>query len=169
MKLKITFYKKLLIVICVFQIIGCSKKDKTIQKDVNNYYSIYKERKDLDAFLNYYNENIVLEDIVNGDKIIGKEKLTAFFNWNVEGLKMLSKQSLVITEQIIENKKVVTKGYFTPFEWSGVKFEAMHFTTILIFNDKNKIIKHIDWINYPSTLINYHNRNDSNKWLIDSH
>ena len=58
-----------------------------------------------------------------------------------------------------------SKGYFTPFKWGNAEFEAMYFTTLLNFNEQGKIIKQVDWINYPSTLVDYDNRKNANEWI----
>ena len=43
----------------------------------------------------------------------------------------------------------------------------MHFMSMLEFNKAGKIIKQKDWINYPQNLIDYNNRKNSNKWIIE--
>jgi hypothetical protein len=63
--------------------------------------------------------------------------------------------------------KVVTTGHFTAFKWGELEIEAMQFTSILTFNSSGKIIKQVDWINYPSYLVDYNNRKNSNKWITN--
>ncbi|MGH1366338.1 MAG: hypothetical protein ACRBF0_22450 [Calditrichia bacterium] len=92
-----------------------------------------------------------------------KAALAEFFNWDNPGFKKIEVQALIITEQIIDGKKVTTKGYFTPFKWGEARFETMHFTTLLTFNEQGKIIKQVDWINYPTTLLDYNKRKNSNE------
>lgn len=72
---------------------------------------------------------------------------------------------MVIENQIIDGYEVVTQGHFTPFQWDSIEVGPMQFTTILTFNEQGKIIRHIDWINYPSYLIDYQKRKDSNSWI----
>ncbi|WP_136467933.1 hypothetical protein [Flagellimonas onchidii] len=86
-------------------------------------------------------------------------------DWNNPNFQKIEKDALVIYDQIIDKNKVVTRGYFTEFLWDGARFEAMHFITILTFNNSGKIIKQIDWINYPSNLIDYEKRRNSNEWI----
>ncbi|SNY99430.1 nuclear transport factor 2 family protein [Flagellimonas pacifica] len=140
-------------------------KKQNIAKTVEEYYDTFKERKDFDKFMSFYDDEVVLEDVVNADRIIGKKELTEFFDWNNPDFQKGAADALVIYEQIIEGNKVVTRGYYTEFLWGGTKFEAMHFVMILTFNESGKIIKHIDWINYPSNLIDYNNRRNSNEWI----
>lgn len=112
----------------------------------------------------FYDEAIVLEDIINGDSIVGIQQLGAFFNWNRPGLARTN-PALIIEDQIIDGNKVVTKGYFTPFKWQGQLFEAMYFVTFLYFNEEGKIYKQVDWINYPKILVDYANRKNANQWI----
>ncbi len=147
---------------------SCSsiEQDKKVKQITAEYYKTYQASNDFEKFIDFYAEEIELQDIINGDKIQGKEKLRDFFNWNHPELIRDDSLTLIIDDQIFQNKKVITTGYFTPFKWGELEVEAMHFTTILYFNNSNKIIKQIDWINYPSYVIDYENRKNSNKWIL---
>lgn len=144
---------------------ACSSEESGIEETVDAYCQTYSSRKDLDTFLSFYDEQIILEDIINGDRILGKKALRDFLDWNNPDFKLLEANSLVIQEKIIQNNTSVVKGYFTKFQWGQLEFEPMHFTTILTFNESGKIIKQVDWINYPSTLVNYNERKNSNEWI----
>ncbi len=147
-------------------LISCSSIDPNIEvKQITaEYYKTYQASNDFVKFLDFYAAEIELQDIINGDKIQGKEKLKDFFNWNHPELIRNDSLTLIIKDQIFRDKKVITTGYFTPFKWGELEVEAMHFTTILYFNNSHKIIKQIDWINYPSSLIA--NRKNSNNWIL---
>ena len=147
--------------------LSCTNKsyENTIRDIVSEYYNTYQERTDFEKFLSFYSEEIILEDIINADKIAGKKELSNFFGWNRPGFHKLESNALVIHEQIIEGNTAVTKGHFTPFTWHEVDFEAMHFTTLLTFDEAGKIIKQVDWINYPSSLVDYSTRKNSNEWI----
>lgn len=145
---------------------ACSiDKESTIERIVEDYYKIYNKRQDIDKFIGFYDNDILLEDIINGDRIEGKSDLRNFLNWGNPDFKTLEGISLRITEKIITENKAVVKGYFTKFQWGENEFEPMHFTTILTFNKSNKIIKQVDWINYPTSLINYDEKKNSNEWI----
>ncbi|MEX0316065.1 MAG: nuclear transport factor 2 family protein [Allomuricauda sp.] len=141
------------------------KKELDVFPIVSEYYKTYTERKDFKKLMSFYDDNVILEDIINGDNIVGKKMLIEFLDWDNPGFQKMEKDALVIYEQIIEKNKVVTRGYFTEFQWGGTKFEAMHFLTVLTFNNSGKIIKQVDWINYPSNLIDYEKRRNSNEWI----
>lgn len=147
---------------------ACSnEKQNDIERIVDEYYSTYNERQDVEKFLGFYDDKILFEDIINGDRIEGKSELKNFLDWENVNFKLLEDNSLRITETIIQGNKAVVKGYFTPFQWGEHEFESMHFTTILTFADNYKIIRQVDWINYPSDLVNYDERKNSNDWIDD--
>jgi hypothetical protein len=166
-KMKISILSKKFYSLFLFiLLISCSSIDPDIEvKQITvEYYKTYQASNDFVKFLDFYAAEIELQDIINGDKIQGKEKLKDFFNWNHPELIRNDSLTLIIKDQIFRDKKVITTGYFTPFKWGELEVEAMHFTTILYFNKSHKIIKQIDWINYPSSLIA--NRKNSNNWIL---
>ena len=131
---------KLVFCFIVLIFLSCSTNSgrPQISKIVDEYYSVYKERDDFQKFLNFYDEEVILEDIISGDKIVRKKSLSNFFDWENPSFIKIDTATLVISDQIIQDTKVVTKGYFTKFKWNETTFEAMHFTTILIFNESGK-------------------------------
>ncbi len=147
---------------------ACSIDDQnTIMRNtVNDYYKVYQERSDFEKFLSFYDDDIAFEDIILGEKVRGKSDFTNFFDWSNPSFAKTDSLALLITDQVIDKNQVVTKGYFTPFIWGDSLFEAMHFTTLLTFNQKGKIQKQVDWINYPNNLVDYHKRKNANDWLL---
>ncbi|MCG8330728.1 MAG: hypothetical protein MI974_23730 [Chitinophagales bacterium] len=135
------------------------------EKIIADYYQVFNERQAFEDFLDFYADSILLEDIVNGDKIVGKQSLRNFFDWSNPDFELLEENSLYVLEQLVNKNKAVVKGYFTAFKWGDATFEAMHFTTIFTFNESGKIVKQVDWINYPATLVNYNERKNSNEWI----
>lgn len=148
-------------------LISCSTKEKEPQykKIVDEYYAIYQKRQDFEKFLSYYSKDIVLEDMVNGDRILGIENLKEFLDWENPNFTLQDSVALIINQQFIQNNTVLTQGYFTPFTWSETSVEAMQFSTTLTLNEQGKIIHQIDWINYPSNVVDYSKRKNSNDWI----
>ncbi len=159
---------RIVVVFLMLLFSSCSTQQNgpNIQNIVSEYYQVYQERNDFQKFLDYYDEAVVLEDIILGERVFTKVELEKFFDWENASFAKRDSVALVITEQIVEEKQVVSKGYFTPFTWNDSTFEAMHFTTLLTFNEKGKIQKQVDWINYPSSLLNYSSRKKSNEWIL---
>lgn len=148
--------------ICLFSR-TCFTQD--ISSITAEYYQTYQLHQNFEAFMSFYDGDIILEDIIFGVRIEGKDDLYDFFDWNVPNFEILDTVALVVESQIIQENQVVSSGYFTKFNWQGTNVEAIHFTTILTFNQAGKIIKQVDWINYPSYLADYDIRQNSNDWL----
>lgn len=155
-----------LLSLLIVSVYACSDVDKErIDQIVEDYSTVYSDRIDFDKFLSFYSDSIVLEDIVNGDKLRGKRALKDFFNWNNRAFKKISPYNLVVEQKIIEGNTAVLKGYFTKFKWGESEFGPMYFTTMLTFDDSGKIIKQLDWVNYPKELIACEARKNSNQWI----
>lgn len=161
MKLLIGIALSLLTQSCIWT----TKQDVT--QAVQKYYETYQNHSDFEAFMDHYDSNAVLEDINMATKIKGINNLKEFFNWHNADLKILGKKALEVEELVIDDHKAVAKGYFTPFQWKGIKYPSMYFITILLFNDQGKIIKQTDWINYPGNLIDCTQSGDANEWIYD--
>ncbi len=142
-----------------------SSRNQSVDQEVAAYIRLYQERTDFEGFLDLYDENMILEDMIGGYYIEGKEQFAEFFNWPDERFEKRTDKTIIVTNTIIEDNKASVQGYFTPFSWNGNEVEAMQFTTLLYFNEERKIIKHVDWINYPNTLIDYSKRPNSNEWI----
>lgn len=139
--------------------------ESDLSKTVRDYYNTYNERADVEKMLTYYAPNVVFEDIINGDRIEGKDALREFLDWDNPNFHQLDDTLLVIQSIIIQDHHAAIKGYFKEFKWGDTAFEPMHFTTLLTFDDTKRITKQVDWINYPSSLVNYSERKNSNLWL----
>lgn len=145
---------------------SCQKNETASTEETTTLlYQIYAEREDFERFLSFYDEDMVLEDFIFGERIEGKETFKEFFDWPNPKFQKLEDKALVVKDITVQKNKAIIRGYFTPFKWGDYTSERMHFTTILEFNKAGKIIKHQDWINYPNTLIDYNKRKNSNDWL----
>ncbi len=140
-------------------------KGSDLKTIIKAYYESYKSRDNFERFLSFYDQDMVLEDMITGDRKVGKKAFAAFFDWNNPNFKLLEPTALVIENQVFDSNQVVTQGYFNSFKWGEHRFGPMFFTTILTFNEEGKIIKHVDWINYPNELLDYQKRKDSNNWI----
>ena len=165
-------WKYMIIVITALFVGTCTLSCSTeVKPDIPSiaaeYYKTYQQRADFERFLRFYDEDMVLEDIVFGERIEGKRGFAEFFDWDNPLFSKKDSVALVIEKQVIQGFEVVTQGYFTPFKWGDTEVGNMYFTTLLTFNKEGKIIRHVDWINYPNNLINYDKRKDSNAWIQD--
>ena len=153
--------------LCLSILCACSSNDQQadLKATIAQYYTNYQVRSDFNRFIDFYADSILFEDIINGDRLSGKVAIREFFQWDNPDFRLLDTVAFIIQDQVVDKKMSITKGYFTPFEWSGMRYESMYFTSILEFNKDLKIVKHTDWINYPSSLVDFGQRKDSNKWI----
>ena len=162
MKLKIS-----VLLLIVLTLISCDNNTNPVEAKVDEFVRLYQERNDFEKFLELYDQNMVLEDMITGYRMVGIESFKEFFNWPDQRFKKLSSKTIIVNSSVIEGNKAVLTGHFTPFEWDGLRVEAMQFTTILEFNDEARIVHHVDWINYPNNLIDYSKRANANEWIED--
>ncbi|MEM9329582.1 MAG: nuclear transport factor 2 family protein [Bacteroidota bacterium] len=131
-----------------------------------NLYRVYAERSDFERFLDFYADEMVLEDPILGQRIVGREAFRDFFDWPNPSFRKLQEEALIVDKIMVDGRESVVIGHFTPFQWAESTIESMHFTTLLVFDQQGKIIKQTDWINYPNNLLNYETRKNSNAWIV---
>ena len=121
-----TFNRVLLILVSTFLLHACSVTDNKkhlLQNVVDEYQPVYSERTDFERFMALYDDQAQLEVLA------GKPVLT-------------------ISKHVIDGRNVITEGYFNQFKYKGQVLGPWLFVIVHQFNDKNKIIKQTDWINY---------------------
>ena len=121
-----TFNRVLLILVGTLLLHACSVKDNKkhlLQNVVDEYYTVYSERTDFERFMALYDDQAQLEVLA------GKPVLT-------------------LSKHVIDGRNVITEGYFNQFKYKGQVLGPWLFVIVHQFNDKNKIIKQTDWINY---------------------
>jgi len=119
-----------------------------IKRIAHAYFDVYAERKDFDYFMSFYDESVVLEDIVYGFLASDKNAVKQFFNWSDPKFSALNNKALVVNQLLIENGQVVAEGYFTRFIYNEQTLGPWRFIIRLTFNEKGKITHQVDWINY---------------------
>ena len=121
-----TFNRVLLILVSTFLLHACSVTDNKkhlLQNVVDEYYTVYSERTDFERFMAFYDDQAQLEVLA-------------------------IKPVLTISKHVIDGRNVITEGYFNQFKYNGQVLGPWLFVIVHQFNDKNKIIKQTDWINY---------------------
>lgn len=114
-----------------------------------DYFNVYSQRNDFERFISFYANNAKFEDIIYGNSFDNKTEIKGFLAWDKGEFKLLSGQkALTVTTQVISENTVVTEGYFHEFTYDGQKLGPWLFVIIQEFDDNNKIIKQVDWINY---------------------
>lgn len=144
---------------------SCTSDPSALHGVTADYFSEYAARSDVDALLDYHADSVELRDYVAGERVRGIDALQEFFDWSNPSYRMRDSVALVVDDILVESHRAVVTGYFTPFSWDGVPVEAMHFTTLLTFDAEQRIALQEDWINYPSGLLDYGSRSNSNDWI----
>ena len=119
---------------------------------------MYADRDDWEGFISLYSDDMAFQDIILRNSLRGKNAFKAFYNWPDT---LFSKhpdypETLVLQELVSNDSVAVGKGYFTPFYYAGALYEDwehMRFTMILHFDHQGKIVKHVDWIEYPPSFL----------------
>lgn len=125
-----------------------------IKEQTGLYLKTYAFREDFEQFLSFYADNAVVEDVIRGEKMNGLAAIKDFFNWDDNEFSMANSVTHLVTQQItVNDNQAIIRGYFMPFEYAGVKLGPWRFITWLEFNDKLKISKQTDWINYTPKII----------------
>ena len=99
-------FKSLFSLVVVVLLASCADQTKNVQPIVDAYYETYAQRNDFEKLLSYYDESILLEDYINGDKIQGKTALREFLDWDNPNFNMVELVALTIADQMIEGNKV---------------------------------------------------------------
>ena len=117
------------------------------------FFRIYAERSDFEAFLDFYAEDAVVEDIVNGDLIEGRDAIRAFFDWDSGRVVKTRDVALVLRSLVFEGQHAVATGHFTEFLYDGQPLGPWRFVIALEFDAGGKIRRQEDFINYPDSLL----------------
>jgi len=141
-----------LMLLSVFLIAGCAstvKETRQLNIVVDDYFNTYDRRIDVDHLISFYDEQAILQDIIYGNDIKGRKQIKNFLAWDQGEFSTFSKDGvLTITNQVIENNTVITQGYFHAFTFNKQNLGPWLFIMVHEFNNEQKIVKQIDWINY---------------------
>lgn len=117
------------------------------------YFEICAQRSDFAAFIDFFAEDAIVEDIVNGDLIEGREAISQFFNWSNPRLERLEDRALVVRSLVVDGDEAVARGHFTPFLYDGGSLGPWRFAIWLEFDPAGKIRRRTDFIHYPQELL----------------
>lgn len=134
------------------------------------FFQVYAERENFDNFMNFYAADAVLQDIVYGELVSGQSAIRGFYQWNAGNVELIGPKALYVTEQVVQDNTVVTRGYFTAFKFHGQNMGPWRFVIWQEFNAEGKIITQYDWINYTpkETFIGGENLNSLIRTQSDS-
>lgn len=129
-----------------------------VKKTTEAYFQTFAERKDWEKLLSFYQEDFVFEDVIVQKHTKDIEAFKAYYDWpNPNFKKLFPEQKHLEIEYIITNDSMsVVQGHVNPFYWEGKLWKMEwggKFTIWLFFNQELKIIRQIDWFEYPGDVL----------------
>ena len=138
---------------------GASSGEKLSASELGSaFFDHYQKRDDWTGFLERYDENVEFIDVILRMKLEGVEEFAAFYNWPDTGFQKHPDfpSTLVLEELTLNDSTAVGRGYFNPFYYRGILYDDMdhmRFTMSLTFNEAGKIVRHVDFIEYPPEIL----------------
>jgi predicted ester cyclase len=159
---------RLLIVVfsvMVIAVIGCEKQaDSTVQSEAadfkaiaKDFFQTYAERQDWKKLQSFYADTLHFEDAIL-QLTFDKAGFLAFYDWTQGPFEKMSpdQQHFVVEHMVADSNVVATRGQIQPFYFEGNFIPLTHkasFTLWLWFDENGKIIRQIDWIEYPASVL----------------
>ncbi len=141
-------------------IIACEPAELSREQQTRNtaqaYFEVYQQREDWDSLLTFYREDIYFKDANLNFEAEGIEAFKDFYNWpDTSFRKIVSDQKhLVLQTMLVQDSVVVGQGRLSPFFWHNELQEwPEDFTIWLYFDQDMKIYRQIDWVRYPTWMI----------------
>lgn len=141
--------------------ISCQKEisqERSIQNLATTFFDRYAQRSDWQGFLDLYSDSVYFQDVIFRMELKGKDAFRDFYNWPDSNFSKHPDypKTLVLEGLAVNDSSAVGRGYFTPFYYGGTLYDEaknMRFTMWLYFNQKGKITRHIDFIEYPPSFL----------------
>jgi hypothetical protein len=140
------------------QICAQPLRDAQVRGWAEAYFQRYADRDDWQGFLDQYAAELEFEDPLANMRLVSREEFRAFYYWPDPAFSKHPEypQTLVLDELLVQGRLTIGRGYFTPFKYQGFTYgdsEPMRFAIWLTWNREGKIVKQVDWIDYPAELI----------------
>ena len=130
----------------------------TVRAWAAHFFERYAARDDWQGFLDLYEDSLQFKDVILRMNLESKSEFAAFYDWpNPSFAKHPDyPETLVIEDLLVDGYSAIGIGRLTPFYWQRVLYEVKNngrFQMYLKFNEKGKIIEHVDWIEYPGSIL----------------
>jgi hypothetical protein len=105
-----------------------------------------------------YDDRVQFNDVLLRAQFDNKTDFAHFYNWPDPKLKMHPDFPSVmeVQELLCSDSLAVVRGFFNPFVYDDMVFDDsdhMRFTMWLKVNKEGKIVEHIDFIEYPPSIL----------------
>ncbi|MBS7333952.1 MAG: hypothetical protein KIG88_10195 [Weeksellaceae bacterium] len=132
---------------------SCQNKEISKSEEVaRKYFETYSAKTDYNQMKSFYNDSVDYENVIQNTSVIKFETgylLNELFAWNDKSLAYENNKVLKVDGVIANDSMAVVNGQFNSYTYNGFTFAPMKFTTYLYFDKNHKIIKQVDWMNYP--------------------
>lgn len=140
---------KLIFVISLLMLSPFVVAKDEIRATALDLFDTFKQRKDFERFLTFYDKNVKFEDVFHKVKLTNKAQFLDFYDWQKGDFDRLSNQFILqLDTLVIDGNSAVAQGTFLPFKFNGEKMGPWDFVIWLEFNEQGKVISQRDWINY---------------------
>lgn len=135
-----------------------SSQEEKVREMALAFFQTYAERQDWDKFCSFYREDLQFKDVMLQLELDSLWKFKRFYNWPDTNFAKLSPEQkhVEIHTMLVQDSVVTAYGHFNPFYWYQQKIEepwGMEAMFVLHFDQDQKIIRQVDWIEYgPQTL-----------------
>ena len=143
---------KVILLLIIFTACTTEKSNRA-EDAAYEFFEMYQARDDWRGFQDLCAEDLVFEDVIYRLNF-GKQEFIDFYNWPDSAFSKHPDfpTTLVLKELALTDSSAIGRGYFNPFYYSGALLSFDHrwrFNISLEFNAEGKIIRHIDFIEYP--------------------
>ena len=134
-------------------------KRQQVETVARDFFKTFADRQDWDKLCSFYREDMVFEDILLQIKLDSLWQFMRFYKWDEEGdnfKKLTPEQEHLTVYSLVANDSVaVARGRVNPFYYYGELIDVewgMEFTIWLYFDERFKIKKQIDWMEYDPSV-----------------
>ncbi len=144
-----------------FILVACSgshnERRATTETTARAFFEMYKTRQDWQGFQDLFAEDLRFEDVIFR-YTYDKPSFVAFYNWPDSLLKKHPDypEVLVLEDLAFTDSTAIGRGHFTPFYYGNELHddqEHMRFVIAMHVNEKGKISRQIDFIEYPPVFL----------------
>lgn len=135
-------------------LVSCNKNEKQEKaKEVaEKYFEAFADRKNYNQIKSFYADSVQYENVIQNTTVLYLETgylLNNIYSWNDKSLVYENNKAVTVKEIISNDSVVVVNGEYNKYTYNGFQYSPMRFTTYLYFDKNYKIIKQVDWYNFP--------------------
>lgn len=135
-------------------LVSCNKNESQNKaKEVaEKYFESFADRKNYNQMKSFYNDSVQYENVIQNTTVLNLETgylLNNIYSWNDKSIVYENNKAVTVNNIIANDSVVVVNGEYNKYTYKGFQYSPMRFTTYLYLDKNYKIIKQVDWYNYP--------------------